>query len=75
MIDRTTLTWSAGDDRIKVFPDLAGEWRWHRKAKNGEIISDSGEGYGSISDAARAARRANPDSNKSVGPRRPRGTA
>lgn len=25
--------------------DKAGEWRWNLKAKNGEIIADSAEGY------------------------------
>ncbi len=28
-----------------VFKDSLGEWRWHLKAGNGEIIADSGEGY------------------------------
>ncbi len=43
-----------------MFTDEAGEWRWHRKAANGEIIS-SGESHPRKSDALDAAVRANPD--------------
>jgi len=32
-------------DHVEVFADDTGEWRWHRKAANGKIIMDSGEGY------------------------------
>lgn len=28
-----------------VYADAAGEWRWHFRASNGNIIADSGEGY------------------------------
>ena len=28
-----------------VYKDNAGEWRWHLKSANGQIIADSGEGY------------------------------
>lgn len=37
-----------------------GQFRWHRKAPNGEIISH-GEAHARERDAIRAARRANPD--------------
>jgi len=30
-----------------VFRDSAGEWRWRLVATNGQVIADSGEGYGS----------------------------
>ncbi len=36
----------------EVFQDDAGEWRWHLKAQNGEIVSQS-ESYGSKYDAER----------------------
>lgn len=47
--------------KIELYQDKAGEWRWHRKAGNGEIISDSAEGYVRARDAIHGARIANPD--------------
>lgn len=70
-----TLTWTAGEDRIKVYCGADGSWFWRRTAKNNEVISDGGQGYDSISEAAQAARRANQDSGATVGPRRPKGEA
>lgn len=32
-------------DHVEVYEDAAGEYRWRRKAENGEIVSDSAEGY------------------------------
>ena len=32
-------------DKVIVFRDASGEWRWKRVAANGEIVADSGEGY------------------------------
>lgn len=48
-----------GYDRISVYRDSASEWRWHRKAANNETISDSGEGYDTMTSAVIAAERAN----------------
>lgn len=48
---------------LNVFKDSAGQWRWHRKAANGEIISDSAEGYVRRVDAVHGMRLANPDWN------------
>jgi hypothetical protein len=48
-------------DTITVFQDELGEWRWHRKAANGRIISDSGEGYIRRSDVLDAVYRSNGD--------------
>jgi uncharacterized protein YegP (UPF0339 family) len=31
--------------KVIVYKDEAGEFRWKLKAENGEIISDSAEGY------------------------------
>lgn len=45
-------------DRIEVFRDVRGEWRWRKVARNGEIVAVSGEGYTRKWSARRAARRA-----------------
>lgn len=46
------------EDVIEVFEAAdSGDWRWHRRAVNGEIICQ-GEGHTSEHDAWRAARRA-----------------
>jgi uncharacterized protein YegP (UPF0339 family) len=46
-------------DKLQVFQDEAGEWRWRKRAPNGEIIAVSGEGFVDKGGAARAAARAN----------------
>lgn len=38
-------------DTVHFFTDDAGEWRWHRKSENGEIVAESGEGYTDIDSA------------------------
>jgi uncharacterized protein YegP (UPF0339 family) len=38
-------------DTVHFFTDETGEWRWHRKSENGEIVSESGEGYVELDDA------------------------
>lgn len=46
--------------RYEVFEDDAGEWRWHLKAANNEIVAQS-EGYtteASAWDGVKAAHRA-----------------
>lgn len=52
------------DDTIEIFKDDGGQWRWHRKAGNGEIIS-SGESHPHLKDCRIAAARANPDIGES----------
>lgn len=47
-------------DRVIVYEDVAGEWRWRRVAANGEVVGDSAEGYSRKHDAKRAAVRTNP---------------
>ena len=32
-------------DEWRVYKDKAGEYRWHRKALNGEVVGASTEGY------------------------------
>jgi uncharacterized protein YegP (UPF0339 family) len=45
-------------DRIEVYQDRAGGWRWRRVAPNGRYIATSGEAYTRKWSAKRAARRA-----------------
>ena len=40
-----------------TYKDSADEWRWSLKAKNGEIVADSGEGYSSLDEVRKAAQR------------------
>ena len=47
-------------DRVTVFQDEVGEWRWNRKAENGEIIADSAEGYVDKGHAMQMAHELNP---------------
>lgn len=45
--------------KVNVYKDANDEWRWHRKAANGEIVVDSGEGYNNLVDALDMAQRIN----------------
>ena len=36
--------------KFQIFKDGAGEYRWHLRANNNEIIADSSEGYSKKSD-------------------------
>lgn len=42
-------------DVVYFYRDNANEWRWHRKAPNGEIVAESGEGYVDRSDCVKQA--------------------
>lgn len=46
---------------LTLYRDRAGEWRWNRKAANGEVISDSAEGYVDRRDAIYGMHIANAD--------------
>lgn len=48
-------------DRVTVYQDAAGEWRWRRRSPNGRTVADGGEGYARKDGALRAARRSNPE--------------
>lgn len=50
-----------GRDVVEVYQGKDGAFYWRRQAVNGDVISDGGQGYGSHSDAVRAAERANAD--------------
>jgi len=46
---------------LELFPDSAGEWRWHVRASNGRITDSGGEGFASKSNAKRAGLRQHPE--------------
>lgn len=46
-------------DRVVVFKDIAGDYRWRRSAPNGRILAVSGEGYRNREECERIARRVN----------------
>lgn len=48
---------------VIVYKDAAGEWRWHREAANGQIVSDSGEGYKNFGDCREMALAVNSEAN------------
>lgn len=43
-----------GKREFDLYQDKAGEWRWRLKAKNGQIVAASSEGYKAKSDAEKA---------------------
>lgn len=47
-------------DTTEVYEDAAGEHRWRRKSENGEIVSDSAEGYVKRSYCIEQAEELNP---------------
>lgn len=48
-------------DRVRIYRDQANEWRWQARARNGEIVAVSGEGYKHHSDCYGAVIRMFPD--------------
>lgn len=46
-------------DEVKFTQYANGDWRWHRQAPNGKIISESGEGYRNLDDCVDMAVRVN----------------
>jgi uncharacterized protein YegP (UPF0339 family) len=40
--------------KVIIYKDERGEWRWRVRAKNGNILADSGEGYATKSSCRRA---------------------
>ena len=47
--------------KVHVYEDEAGEFRWKLKSGNGEIISDSAEGYRHKGYAITMAEKLNPN--------------
>lgn len=35
-------------DTVTIYRGEDGDYYWHRKAENGQIVSDSGEGYRNV---------------------------
>lgn len=44
-------------DRLEVYQDAAGAWRWRVVASNGKIVGASSEGYRAAADAFANAKR------------------
>jgi len=44
-------------DRVEIYADASGQYRWRRKAPNGRIVADSGESYTRAGDCLEAAER------------------
>ena len=44
-------------DLWEIYQDRSSEWRWRRKASNGEIVGSSSEGYHNKSDCIANAQR------------------
>jgi len=47
------------EDRVVVYEDRAGDWRWKRVSDNGRTIADGSEGYENRSDCMDQARKVN----------------
>lgn len=48
------------EEHVELYVDAADQYRWRRKAENGEIVSDSSEGYWNRDDCLDMAERINP---------------
>jgi uncharacterized protein YegP (UPF0339 family) len=46
-------------DKVTLYRDASGEWRWRRQSENGLIVATSGEGYHNHDDALNMAREVN----------------
>lgn len=46
--------------KVEIYRDDSGDWRWRLRAGNGEIVSDSAEGYSSHAYCLRRAEALNP---------------
>ena len=56
MSDTETCIGSKGDTWA-IYKDAAKEWRWRRKAKSGQIVGASTEGYKNKADCIANAKR------------------
>jgi uncharacterized protein YegP (UPF0339 family) len=57
-------------ERLELYRDEAEEWRWRRIAENGNVLSDSGEGYARRIDALEMGMKLNPNVYVSIEERR-----
>ena len=44
-------------DKLELYKDKKGEWRWRKIASNGEIVGASSEGYKNKADCEANAQR------------------
>lgn len=51
-------------DKFEVYQDKRGEWRWRRKATNGNIVGAACEGYKARADCEANMNRGPKDSDK-----------
>jgi uncharacterized protein YegP (UPF0339 family) len=51
-----------------VFADAGRQFRWHAKARNGEIVATSGESFASKANAQRAADAVKANGGSAAGP-------
>lgn len=56
-------------EKIIVYRDQNGEWRWNTVAANNKIVSESSEGYRNRNYTLRMAREMNPGLPSEWGPR------
>ncbi len=47
------------EDRVVVYEDKSGDWRWKRVADNGNTVADGSEGYENREDCVDQARQVN----------------
>lgn len=47
--------------RLRLYRDVNGEYRWHRIASNGRLVSNGGEGYKNGADMVTMAFQVNTD--------------
>jgi uncharacterized protein YegP (UPF0339 family) len=45
------------DDKLTLYQDKAGKWRWRRVAPNGKTVGASSEGYNNRADCVANAQR------------------
>ena len=48
---------SSDGDKWEIYKDNAGEWRWKRTSRNGNIVGSASEGYKNQSDCIANASR------------------
>lgn len=51
---------------VAVFKDKTGDWRWQRRARNGQVIATSGGGYTEKRECVEMAARLNPNARLHV---------
>lgn len=47
-------------EKVAIYRDVGGEWRWKAIAANGKVVADSAEGYNNKSYTIKVARSLHP---------------